>query len=90
MKPPFAIDVPDPGAKTSGPRAPRVFAPEAAADLPDTIESLSTTELETALVPPPRRRSWLSRLVWASGGLLVSLAIGVAVDQLLRDPESLG
>src|SRR5690606_37384799 len=41
---------------------------------------------ETDLAPAaPRRPNRLARLAWATGGILVSLAFGVAADRLIRD-----
>jgi len=36
-------------------------------------------------LPVRRRRSWLGRILWSALGILVSLAIGLWVDQLIRD-----
>jgi putative membrane protein len=68
-------------------RAPRAFAPTEARDAPPRIEPIvdGDAELETASVPPPRRGSVFARLAWTTGGILVSLALGVAADRLIRD-----
>lgn len=67
-------------------RRPRVFAPTEAADLPATIEALSEDDVTVdAVAKPPRLLGWLGRIVWAAGGLLVSLALGLAAERLVAD-----
>ena len=63
-------------------RAPRAFAPaEVAIAEPDFDPIVD----EALAVPPPRRLSWLGRLAWATGGILVSAGLGLAADRLIRD-----
>jgi putative membrane protein len=65
-------------------RAPRAFAPDRADDVPETVEPFveDTREAEVP-VQPPRRRSWLARLAWSTGGGLVWLALGLWANQLI-------
>lgn len=68
-------------------RAPRAFAPAEARGVPSMIEPIvdGEADLETPAVPPPRRSSFLVRLAWSTGGILFSLALGVAAERLIRD-----
>lgn len=66
-------------------RPPRAFEPAVARDLPPTIEPIVEESAEFALAPPPRQANWLVRFAWASGAILVSLALGLAADRLIRD-----
>ena len=74
----------EPGVKA---RTPRAFAPAEARDVPPTIEPIvdGDPELEAASVPPQRRGSLFARLAWGTGGILVSLALGLAAERLVRD-----
>ncbi|MGC4077522.1 MAG: TIGR01620 family protein [Rubrivivax sp.] len=86
MKAPFARPVDGSGDATEAQRRPRAFEPTQAISLPETIEPLTESEpMVDDVARPPRLTSWLARLVWATGGLLVSLALGLAVDRLIRD-----
>ena len=87
MKPPFARPVDPPQAEGGAVRRPRAFAADSIPDLPDRIEALSDADPEPGLevARPPGRISWLWRIVWGTTGLLVSLALGLAADQLIRD-----
>lgn len=65
-------------------RAPRAFAAEKVANLPDTVATFE----EAATLPdvaPTRRSSMLGRIALSAVGLLVSLALGLAADRLIRD-----
>jgi putative membrane protein len=42
-----------------------------------------TPEAAVQVTVTPRRRSWLARLAWGTGGVLVSLALGLWADQLV-------
>ena len=66
-------------------RPPRAFAPAEARNIPQTIEPLIDSDLETPPVAPPKSANWLVRLAWSTGGILVSLALGLAADRLIRD-----
>jgi putative membrane protein len=63
-------------------RAPRAFTPDRA----EIVEVAFEPEVEPDLVaPPPRRMSWLGKLAWTTGGILVSAGLGLAADRLIRD-----
>lgn len=86
MTTPFARPVdPRPEAAATA-RRPRAFSPAEAADLPATIDLISEDlPPSDEVAQPPRLLSWLGRLAWATGGLLVSLALGLAAERLIRD-----
>ena len=87
MKAPFARPLdPETGEVTTG-RRPRAFAPEAA-PVPEVIEVLSDepkVELAAEVAAPPKLIGWLGRIVWIAGGLLVSLALGLATERLVSE-----
>ncbi len=86
MKQPFARAVGSAGSETPAARSPRAFAPREAAAVPATIEPL--TDVPPAgeeIAEPPRLTSWPARVAWAAGGLLVSLALGLAAERLVAD-----
>jgi len=85
MKRPVARPVGGAGETTEAPRTPRAFRPAVAKGVPQTIEPIVDEGPETAPAVPPRRANWLVRLAWATGGILVSLALGLAADRLIRD-----
>lgn len=87
MRSPVARPAPE-GKEANVPvRPPRAFAPERAADVPDTVESMTDTEAAGEPLPSPTlgRVSLIARIAWATGALLVSLALGLAADALIRD-----
>jgi putative membrane protein len=66
-------------------RAPRAFAPsqlEAVETAPPEFDAMEET-----FDPEPRlpRSRWLGRLAWGAAGILVSLALGLAAEQLIRE-----
>jgi putative membrane protein len=84
MSAPFAKPVgpQKPEDKTS--RTPRAFAPDiSVAPTEVSVFEEVAPELDAPLAP--RRRSWLARIAWTAGGILVSLAIGLAVERLIAD-----
>lgn len=86
MKPPFARTVSSGPEAAEEPRRPRVFQPEQALALPEAIEPI--TEAEVPLddaVAKPRLMGWFGRVAWATGGILVSLALGLALERLISD-----
>ena len=85
MKRPVARPVGEAGAATEAPRTPRAFQPAVARDVPETIEAIVDDEAEAEPSPPLRQANWLVPLAWTTGGILVSLALGLAADQLIRD-----
>lgn len=63
-------------------RAPRAFAPDTA----ELAEPVFDPTDDAALVAPPiRRMSWCGRLLWTTGGILLSAGLGLAADRLIRD-----
>lgn len=85
MKRPTAIPIERPEATDATPRAPRVFAADDVADLPATVEPLADLPPPDDTAPTLGRPSWLVRLATLTGGLLVSLALGLAADALIRN-----
>lgn len=86
MKPPFARPVdPEPGEVTAE-RRPRAFAPDAA-PVSDVVEVLSdaVADVDAEAAEPPRLTGWLGRIAWIAGGLLVSLALGLAAERLVSE-----
>jgi putative membrane protein len=69
-------------------RKPRAASLELAVAMPSQIDVLDEPDLVTAEPPPavaPRKRSLLGRILFGALGILVSLAVGLWVDQLIRD-----
>lgn len=66
-------------------RAPRAFAPDEAANVPERIEPLLEAETTAEIARPPRLLGFLGKLAWTTGAILVSLALGLAAERLLRD-----
>lgn len=87
MKQPFARPVVTGAATSEQARRPRAFAPDEVAALPELIEPLTEAELppEAEVAAPPRLVGWLGRIAWIAGGLLVSLALGLAAERLVAD-----
>ena len=86
MKPPFARPTGSGADLSEEMRRPRVFQPTQAVGLPDEIEPI--TEADVPLddaVAPPRLMGWFGRIAWATGGILVSLALGLAAERLISD-----
>lgn len=87
MKPPFARPVDPETGEAAAERRPRVFAPDAA-PVPEVIEVLSDeagVDLDAEVAAPPRLTGWLGRIAWIAGGLLVSLALGLATERLVSE-----
>lgn len=85
MKAPFARDMASSGGIDDSARKPRAFEPTQAPALPERIEALTDTEVVEAELRPPRILGWLGRIAWIAGGLLVSLALGLAAERLIAD-----
>ncbi|MBN9309523.1 TIGR01620 family protein [Devosia sp.] len=86
MKPPFARPTSSGANLSEEPRRPRVFQPRQAVALPDAIEPI--TEVDVPLdeaVAAPRLMGWFGRMAWTTGGILVSLALGLAAERLIAD-----
>jgi putative membrane protein len=85
MTEPFARPLPSTSGQEEAARPPRSFVPatvEITESEPD-FEAESASELEPA--PLPRGIGWLGRVAWTTGGLLVSLALGLWADRLIED-----
>ncbi|RWH12533.1 MAG: TIGR01620 family protein, partial [Mesorhizobium sp.] len=69
-------------------RRPRAARADVAVVIPSEIDVFDQPDIEQAPPPPataPRRRSLLARLFFGAFGVLVSLAVGLWTDQLIRD-----
>ena len=69
-------------------RKPRAMKAEAAIVVPDAIDVFDEPDLITAeppTAPAPRKRSFLANTFFGAVGILVSLAIGLWTDRLIRD-----
>lgn len=84
MKRPVAIPLSGEAATAAEARTPRAFAANAVADVPATVDSYSdpAPDPETIAVPAPRL-GWLGRVLWTTAGLLISLGLGLAADNLI-------
>ncbi|MBL8581128.1 MAG: TIGR01620 family protein [Rhizobiaceae bacterium] len=91
---PAAFRLPEPSRATpeapdagEAPRRPRAAPVTEALVTPAALDVFD--EPESMEVPPPatspRRRHWLGRIFFGAAGILVSLAIGLWTDQLIRD-----
>lgn len=85
MKKPTAFPVDAEKDEPPRPRAPRAFEPRDIADLPVTVPSLSDPDVAPeTLAPELPHSNWLTRLLWSTAGILISLALGLAADSLIR------
>ena len=69
-------------------RRPRSARADVAVVIPSEIDVFDEPDIEAAAPPPataPRKRSLLARLFFGAVGALVSLAVGLWTDQLIRD-----
>jgi putative membrane protein len=86
MKRPVARPVAADQAEREARRGPRAFAPENAATTGTAVETFVEPDPDAIVPPgPPRLISFLGKLAWTAGGILVSLALGLAADRLIRD-----
>lgn len=87
----FSIEAEEPtrpssATATERPRSPRAMQPTAVV-VPAEIDVFEAVEAEAATLAaeaPVRRRSWLGSIFIAAAGTLVSLAVGLWADQLIR------
>jgi putative membrane protein len=67
-------------------RAPRAYTPQVAVSTEKSIEPIVTAaEPDVLATEPPRLMGWLGRLLWITAGALLSLALGLAAERLIRD-----
>jgi putative membrane protein len=87
MKRPIARPVVQDPRAAEERRPPRAFAADEATAAETAVETFVEAELvdSVAAAKPPRLLSLLGRVVWTAGGLLISLALGLAADRLIRD-----
>ena len=87
IEPPAEIRPPVPEAKRPAPRQPRAAKPEAAVVVPSGTDVFDEPDIVLAEPPPVarRRRSAIGSIFLAALGILVSLALGLWVDGLIRD-----
>ncbi|GLQ57304.1 YcjF family protein [Devosia nitrariae] len=64
-------------------RAPRAFTPDAVTIRDAQFEA--PPPQDDLVSPPPRRMSWVGRMFWTTGGILVSLGLSLAFERLIRD-----
>jgi putative membrane protein len=85
MKRPIAIPLDTDGATPTPPRSPKAFAADEAVAVPATIESFSDPlpDPETIPIAAPKM-GWFGRLLWTTASILLSLGIGLAIDNLIR------
>lgn len=79
---------PDPVSPPSAPGKPRAARPEDAVVTPAAIDVFDEPDIVVSEPPPasaPKRRSWLGTVFLSAFGLLLSLAIGLWTDRLIRD-----
>lgn len=83
----FRIDLPEEPVKAP-PRKPRAIPRENAVVVPSEIDVFDDRELvesDPPLPVPTKRRSWLGPIFFGSMGVLISLALGLWADRLIRD-----
>jgi putative membrane protein len=85
MKGPVARPVTTVSAAPEERRTPRAFVPANVETAEETVSTWTEPETEDAVARPPRLMGWLGRIAWGEAGLLVSLALGLAADRLIRD-----
>lgn len=83
MKQPVARPTKPAPTKDTEPRAPRAFKPSINAEPILSFEETSVPEVTPT--PQPKKRHLLWRLLFGAGGLLVSLGLALAIEQMIRD-----
>ncbi len=82
MTQPIAVPIAPQAAAAAERRGPRAFATADAIAASDLVESYSDPAPVEDTVPLARL-GWVARLAWATGTLLVSLAVGLAINGLI-------
>lgn len=86
MKRPVARTISEDEAVEIERRAPRAFSADEVSAASTAVETWVDPESEAEVVAkPPRLLSALGKIAWTAGGILVSLALGLAADRLIRD-----
>ena len=88
IEPEFARPQASEDPKPDAVRKPRALDSTNAVVMPAEIDVFDEDDLATENPPPataPRRRSWLGRIFAGAFGILVSLAVGLWTDQLIRE-----
>src|SRR5438046_6775757 len=85
MTEPFARPMSPQAPRPADHRPPKAFVP-AKVEILET-EPYFETMVEADVEPAPLARSmgWTGRIAWGTGGLLVSLGLGLMADRLIRD-----
>jgi putative membrane protein len=83
MRGPTAYPTRPEAAPPPAPRPPRAF--EAETVTPEAPQFEAEQDSEIVALPPRRRFGWLARIALATAGALVSIAIWLWIDQLVRD-----
>lgn len=86
MKRPVAIPLEADDEGKVRPIAPMAMDIADLPQLPARVESLSDPDIDAEdIAPPLKRMGWIGRILFATAGVLVSLAVGLAADALIRD-----
>jgi putative membrane protein len=85
MKRPVARTIAEETSATAERRAPRAFAADEAHTAQAAVETFAEPEPAEALATRPPRLGRLAKIAWAAVVILVSLALGLAADRLIRD-----
>jgi putative membrane protein len=66
---------------------PRAFAPATVTKAQTSIDAIVASEAEEDILatPPPKLLGFLGKLFWGTAAALISLALGLALDSLIRD-----
>jgi len=84
MRRPTAIPLNAEGTAAVELRTPRAFAPTDVQPVTETVESYSDPLPDPATLPVAApKMGWLTRLLWGTAGLLVSLGVGLAINALI-------
>jgi putative membrane protein len=84
MKRPVAIPLDPDRASSLELRGPRAFATSDAVPATEQVESFSDPLPDPATLPiAAPRMGWLTRILWGTAGILVSLGVGLAINALI-------